>query len=209
MWWDCHLNSSHLYPELLDWTGPLQKCFCELHLVCCHPPLLGIIIGRRLMKPVTVDIISISIYCGSHSIFLMRTPRRNLSRVLIMRIRKFPEQITLLLFPGPCKLHPSELIPVVVVQMLSCVPLFATAWTAACQASLSLTISWSLIKPMSLESVMPSNRLVLCHPLLLLPSVFPSIRVFSNESVLHQVAKGLELQLQHQSFQWAFRTDFL
>ena len=62
------------------------------------------------MKPVTVDIISISIYCGSHSIFLMRTPRRNLSRVLIMRIRKFPEQITLLLFPGPCKLHPSESI---------------------------------------------------------------------------------------------------
>ena len=207
MWWDCHLNSSHLYPELLDWTGPLQKCFCELHLVCCHPPLLGIIIGRRLMKPVTVDIISISIYCGSHSIFLMRTPRRNLSRVLIMRIRKFPEQITLLLFPGPCKLHPSELIPVVVVQMLSCVPLFATAWTAACQASLSLTISWSLIKPMSLESVMPSNHLLLCLPLFLPPSIFPSSRVWVSSS--HQVAKVLEFQLQHQSFQWTLRTDLL
>ena len=72
----------------------------------------------------------------------------------------------------------------VAVQLLSCVPLFATAWTAACQASLSLTISWSLIKPMSLESVMPSNHFILCHPLFL-SSVFPSIRVFSNESALH------------------------
>ena len=60
----------------------------------------------------------------------------------------------------------------------------ATAWTAACQASLSITNSWSLLKLMSIESVMPSNHLILCHPLLLLPSVFPSIRVFSNESDL-------------------------
>ena len=60
----------------------------------------------------------------------------------------------------------------------------ATPWTAACQASLSITNSWSLLKRMSIESVMPSNHLILCHPLLLLPSIFPSIRVFSNESVL-------------------------
>ena len=60
----------------------------------------------------------------------------------------------------------------------------ATQWTAACQASLSFTISWSLLKLMSIESAMPSNHLILCHPLLLLPSVFPSIRVFSDESVL-------------------------
>ena len=111
MWWDCHSDSGHLYPQLLDWAGPLQKCFRELHLVCCHPLLLGIIIGRSLMKSVTVGIISISMYSVSHSIFLMRTPRRNLSHFLIMRIHKFPKQITLLLFPGPCKLHPSELIP--------------------------------------------------------------------------------------------------
>ena len=58
-----------------------------------------------------------------------------------------------------------------------------TPWTAACQASLSITNSWSLLKLMSIESVMPSNHLILCHPLLLLPSIFPSIRVFSNESV--------------------------
>ena len=70
------------------------------------------------------------------------------------------------------------------VQSLSCVPLFATPWTAACQASLSFTISWSLLRLMSIESVMPSNHLVLCRPLLL-PSIFPSIRVFSNESALH------------------------
>ena len=70
------------------------------------------------------------------------------------------------------------------VQSLSCVQFFATPWTAACQASLSLTNSQSLPKLMSIESVMPSNQLILCHPLLLLPSIFPSIRVFFNESAL-------------------------
>ena len=60
-----------------------------------------------------------------------------------------------------------------------------TPWTAACPASLSITNSWSLLKLMSIESVMPSNHLILCYPLLLLPSIFPSIRVFSNVSVLH------------------------
>ena len=70
------------------------------------------------------------------------------------------------------------------VQSLSHVWLFATPWTAACQASLSITNSQSLLKLMSIELVMPSNHLIFCHPLLLLPSIFPSIRVFSNESVL-------------------------
>ena len=69
------------------------------------------------------------------------------------------------------------------VQPLSCVWLFVTPWTAARQASLSITNSWSLVKLMSIESVMPSNDLILCHALLL-PSIFPSIRVLSNESVL-------------------------
>jgi len=88
------------------------------------------------------------------------------------------------------------------VQLLSCVRLFATPWTAASQDSLSVTNSWSLLKLMSIESVMPSNHLILCRPLLLLPSIFPSIRVFSNESSSsYQVAKVLEFQLQHQSFQ--------
>ena len=71
------------------------------------------------------------------------------------------------------------------VQSLSHVWLFATPWTAACQASLSITNSWNLLKLTSIKSVMWSNHLILCCPLLLLPSIFPSIRVFSKESVLH------------------------
>ena len=70
------------------------------------------------------------------------------------------------------------------VQSLSRFRLFATPWTTACQASLSITYSWSLLKLMSIELVMPSNHLILCHPLFLLPSIFPSIRVFSDELVL-------------------------
>ena len=71
------------------------------------------------------------------------------------------------------------------VQLLSHVRLFATPWTAARQASLSINNSWSLLKLMSIESVMPSSHLILCHPLLLLPLIPPSIRVSSNESILH------------------------
>ena len=70
------------------------------------------------------------------------------------------------------------------VQLLSCVQLFATPWATVRQASLSITSSWSSPKLLSIESVMPSTHLILCHPLLLLPSIFPSIRVFSNESSL-------------------------
>ena len=71
------------------------------------------------------------------------------------------------------------------VQSHSPVRLFGTPWTSARHDSLSITNTWSLLKLMSIESVMSSNRLILCHPLLLLPSIFPSNRVFSNESVLH------------------------
>ena len=88
------------------------------------------------------------------------------------------------------------------VQLLSCVWLFMTPQTAAGQASLSIANSLSLLKLMSIESVMPSNDLILQCPLLLLPSIFPRNKVFSSES--HQVDKVLELQLQHQSFQWIF-----
>ena len=78
-----------------------------------------------------------------------------------------------------------RVIIIVVVQSLSPVRLLVTPWTAACQASLSFTISWSLLRFMYIELVMPSNHLILCCPLLLLPSIFPTIRVFSNESALH------------------------
>jgi len=72
-----------------------------------------------------------------------------------------------------------------IVPSLSCVRLFLTPWIAAYQASLSITISWSLLKLMSIELVMPSNHLILCCPLLLLPSIFPGIKVFSSELALH------------------------
>ena len=78
---------------------------------------------------------------------------------------------------------------VVVFQSLSCVRLFATPSTAACQASLSFTISWHLLRLMSIELAMWSSHLIFYFPFLFLPSTFPSIRVFSNESALHQVAK--------------------
>ena len=71
------------------------------------------------------------------------------------------------------------------VQLLSHVRLFETPWTAVHRASLSITNSWSLLRLMFMQSMMPSNHLIFCHPLLLLPSIFPNIRVFSNESVLH------------------------
>ena len=92
----------------------------------------------------------------------------------------------------------------VVVESISHVQLFVTPWTAAHQASLSFTVSWSLLKLMSIELVMLPNHVILCGPLLL----FPSIRVFSNSS-LYQLAKVLEFQPQHQSFRWIFRVDFL
>ena len=94
------------------------------------------------------------------------------------------------------------------VQSLSHVRLFATPWTAAHQASLSISNSRSLPKLISIELVMPSNHPIFCHPLLLPPSIFPSMSLFKWVTSSHQVAKVLEFQLQQQSFQWIFRTDF-
>ncbi|CAN0531094.1 unnamed protein product [Rangifer tarandus platyrhynchus] len=82
-----------------------------------------------------------------------------------------------------CETHTKKTLAV--VQSLSCVQLFATPQTAPHQASLSFTISWSLLKPMSIVAVMPSNHLILCHSPLLLLSIFPSIRGFSSESAFH------------------------
>ena len=96
-----------------------------------------------------------------------------------------------------------------IVQSLTCVQLFVTPWTVAHQASLSITNSWSLLKLISIELVMPPNHLILCHSLFLLPSISQHQGLFQWGSSLHQVAKILELQLQHQSFQWVFRVDFL
>ena len=96
------------------------------------------------------------------------------------------------------------------VQLLSCVRLFETPWTVACQASLSITNSQSLLKLMSIESVMPSNHLIFCHPLLFPPSVFPSNRVFSNESVLCiRWPKYWSFSFNISPSNEYFRTDFL
>ena len=86
---------------------------------------------------------------------------------------------------GWCQHQATRLTEFSSVPSLNHVQCFATPWTAACQASLSIINTWSLLKLMSIESVMPSNHLILCCPLLLLPSIFPSIRVFSKELVLH------------------------
>ena len=90
---------------------------------------------------------------------------------------------------NPCLLHllnwQAGSLPLSSVLLLCCVQFFATPWTPACQASLFITNSWSLVKLMSIESVMPSNHLILCRPLLLLPSIFPSIRGFPKELSLH------------------------
>ena len=97
------------------------------------------------------------------------------------------------------------------VQSLSRVWLFATPWIAARQASLSIANSQSSHRLMLIESVMPPSHLIVCHPLLLLPSIFPSTRVFSNESALciRWPKDWTEFQLQHQSLQWIFSVDFL
>ena len=89
-----------------------------------------------------------------------------------------------------------------VVQLLIRVWLFVTPWSATHQTPLSFTVSWNLLKLTTVELMMPSNHLIFCRPLLFLLSIFPSIRVFSNES-------ALLIKLQFQSFQWIFRTDLL
>ena len=124
------------------------------------------------------------------------------------------EQCSRLPFPSPR--HESEKwkwsrsVQFSSVQSLSQVRLFVTPWIAACQASLSITNSRSLLKLMSTKWVMPSSHLILCRPLLLLPPN-PSQHqgLFQWVSSLHQVAKVLEFQLQHQSFWWTPRTDLL
>ena len=88
----------------------------------------------------------------------------------------------------------------IVVQLLSCVQLFVTPWTAACQASLSITNSQNLLKLMSIEFMMPSSHLTLCHTLFLLPSIFPSFRVFSNES-------DWVVQSKFRSFPWGASSE--
>ena len=98
---------------------------------------------------------------------------------------------------------------VVSIVVLSHVWLFATPWTAARQASLSFTVSWSLHELMSIESVMPSYNLILCHPFSSHLQSFPASGSFPMSQIFTSGGQSIELQLQHQSFQWIFRVDFL
>ena len=138
--------------------------------------------------------------CSSRSLMLSRAVHGSFSVPISSSSEKFVRWVLSLLHRGrswnferPNEPSKSPLltgqgwslnIVVVLAQLLSLIRFFVTPWTAACQVSLSFTISWSLLKLMSSESVMPSNHLILCCPLLLLTSIFPSIRVFSNESVI-------------------------
>ena len=131
-------------------------------------------------------------YCSRPSLPWQHTPPVDMLSCTINLIRSVPS--------SKCQVPVSlvVVVAVVVVQLLSHVWLFLTPWTAAHQAFLFFTISWSLLKLMSIESMMPSKHLILCCPLLLLPSIFPSIKVFSNNSAL-RIRWAKYLELQHQS----------
>ena len=159
--------------------GGRHYSLCQSHLPSCVPcSLLKAIWGHsRTAAPCSLHLFlilrCISLYWETYFLHSESFPlEKSLRRVLV---NKFVFFYTLL----------HTFITFSSVQSLSCVQLFATPWTEACQASLPITNSQSLLKLMSIVSVMPSNHLILCCPLLLLPSIFHSIRVFSNESVLH------------------------
>ena len=123
---------------------------------------------------------------------------------------RFPAlQVDSLPAEPPGKTNSRQVRAISSVQLLSHVWLFATPWNTACQASLSITNSWNLLKLMPIELVMPSDHLILCCPLLLLLSVFPRITIFPNESAVGIGAKVLGIQLYRQSFQCILKTDFL
>ena len=156
-------------------------------LLLLWPPLQ--LLGKLKMS---VRSVTDYIYIGPSNIWLFSSDRicAFLVRVFQNTLYLLPVDITfpIMLSEHMCYVGSLQIWYLYIfssVQSRSHVQLFATPWTAACQASLTITNSQSLLKLMSTESVMPSNHLILCHPLLLLPSIFPSIRVFSNESGLH------------------------
>ena len=139
--------------------------------------------------------------CISHIIYYMFQDQFNMQGMM--------QGVISILFSLAHHISSSLLLSV----QFSCSVVSNSLWppgTAAHQVSLSITNSQNFLRLMSIKLMMRSNHLILCHPLLLLPSIFPSIRVFFKESVIlsHQMAKVLELQFQRQSFQWKFRNDF-
>ena len=145
--------------------------------------------GTQVLSLLNCNTLPSSLYCGSsvwwgHSIW--QFPLRVLNKLWYNPLCFWVWLSTSLCFVSPSTLFQIVTLRVhnVVVWLLSCVWLFATPWAVACQASLSITNSQTLLRLMSIEWVMPSNQLILCRPLLLPPSIFPSIRVFFSKSVL-------------------------
>ena len=167
------------------------NCFTYLGLLCLFHPCSHCNIWKKLQNPLHIG--QSIIFCGVNKrIFKISvysfTVRKNCQITWYpnwadrsLHCRKLHKKFN---YSKNISWYPWTQNMFISVQSLGYVWLFATPWTAACQASLSIINSWSLLRLMSIDSVMPSNHLILCHPLLLLPSIFPSIRVFSNESVL-------------------------
>ena len=162
---------------------PLRCCCCSVVAKLCltprvpGPPVLHCLLSLFRFMSIEVVMLSVSSSAAPFSSCLPSFPASGSFPVSRLFTSGGPSI-------GASVQHQSlHSVPFSSVQLLSRVPLFVTPWTAPRQASLSITNSWSLLKLMSIESVMPSNHLILCHPLLP-PSIFPRIRVFSNESVL-------------------------
>ena len=167
----CHWDSSKLYIVILLNLTYMQSTSYEMLGWKKHK------LESRLLGEIstTSDMQAISAY--------LMAERKEELKSLLMKVKEESEKIGLKLNIQKTKIMASGPISQS-VQSLSCVWLFVTPWTAVHQTSLSITNSQSLLKFTSIESVMPSNHLILCRPLLLLPSIFPGIRVFLNESVL-------------------------
>ena len=138
---------------------------------------LGLSLGEGNGNPVQCSCLENSMDRGAMGLQRIRHNWSNLEQQQ-QRTDYFEDKLNKSMENTPCVFL---LILHVVIQSLNCIQLFVTLWTVACQAPLSSTISWSLLKLMSIESMMLSNHLIPCHPLFLLPLIFPSIRVFSNE----------------------------
>ena len=175
-WWICGGESSL----------PILFLF---HLRTTSPPSLFWLLKSNIIKARSPKALAILKTCSSNLIKLTqdRVSYKACKIIPYFQVKiKWANSIPVYIGVTFCKFQNQRLTTnTTSVQLLSIVRLFVTPWTSACHASQSITNSWSLTKLMSTESVTPSNHLILCHPLLLLPSIFPSTRVFSNESALH------------------------
>ena len=211
--WDVFLIWVFSVPELFNkYSWPLNNVGVNIHITYNWPSVFTVPLPLWIQP--TIDVQYCSVCCWKTSEFKCSQELQSFTSSLTKdttetffgnRIRKEfgkLERGFFICFSPPCYFF-------VVVQSLSCVRLSETPQTAARQASLSFTIYRNLLKLISVESMMPSNHLILCHPLLRLPSVFPSIRVFTNELALHiRWPKYWKFSFSL-PFQWTLRVDVL